>query len=299
MDRSPRRSRIRTIVTTALATAALLACAPASGAERPDAEGADDARYGLGTAPGDLSGTPQEDPAGVTYGPEVKVGNGTARTFIVMAGNAPMEVGVLLTQEALDGLQGHHEAGALEMPDGHSMYETVLQLPSTNPTPYRHVVLNWNPGGHEPPGMYDTPHFDFHFFTISDEARRRITPADPAFITKAKRTPSAPFIPAGYILPDTLAIPLMGVHWIDPKSPEFTGQGFSRTFIFGSYDGELIFAEPMITKAFLESRPDVTIPLTSAQRYAKASWQPGSYTIRWEERTKQYRVSLSQLGWKE
>jgi hypothetical protein len=29
----------------------------------------------------------------------------------------------------------------------------------------------------------------------------------------------------------------MGVHWIDPKSPEFNGGKFTQTFIFGSYDG--------------------------------------------------------------
>jgi hypothetical protein len=26
------------------------------------------------------------------------------------------------------------------------------------------VGLNWNPHGHIPPGVYDLPHFDFHFY---------------------------------------------------------------------------------------------------------------------------------------
>ncbi len=296
MTRATVRPTLRnlTLAVAALAVGGLLACTPASGAER-----ADTARYGMGTDPADLSGTPQEDPAGITYGPAVRVGQGIARTYILSAGNAPMEVGVLLTESALSGLQGHHEPGAVPMPDGHSMYEHVLALPADNRTPFQHVVLNWNPGGHEPPGLYDQPHFDFHFYTITDAERRTIVPSDAAFATKAKRVPAAAFIPAGYIAPDTMAVPLMGVHWIDPKSPEFNGQTFSRTFIFGSWDGKVTFAEPMITKAFLESKPDATFPLPFAAQYAEPGYQPASYTVRWVAKEKQWRVALSQLTWKE
>ena len=42
----------------------------------------------------------------------------------------------------------------------------------------------------------------------------------------------------------------MGWHWIDPLSPEFTGQPFSKTYIYGYYGGELSFVEPMITLAY-------------------------------------------------
>ncbi len=45
----------------------------------------------------------------------------------------------------------------------------------------------------------------------------------------------------------------MGAHWVDPTSPEFTGAGFSRTFLYGFWDGHMNFLEPMITKAFIES----------------------------------------------
>lgn len=43
----------------------------------------------------------------------------------------------------------------------------------------------------------------------------------------------------------------MGAHLVDPRDP--VGDGFTRTFIYGQYDGRITFIEPMITKAHLES----------------------------------------------
>jgi hypothetical protein len=45
----------------------------------------------------------------------------------------------------------------------------------------------------------------------------------------------------------------MGVHWIDPASHEFHGHDFTATVLYGSYNGEMNFIEPMITRAY--SRP--------------------------------------------
>ena len=54
------------------------------------------------------------------------------------------------------------------------------------------------------------------------------------------------------------AVPDMGNHLIDSKSPELVTKGtiFTHTFIFGAYDGHVSFYEPMITRAYLEpARP--------------------------------------------
>ena len=48
----------------------------------------------------------------------------------------------------------------------------------------------------------------------------------------------------------------MGAHWLDITSPELNQENpksFTQTFIYGSYDGKVIFMEPMITKAFMDS----------------------------------------------
>jgi hypothetical protein len=228
------------------------------------------------------------------YGPAVTLGNGTVRTYIEMEGDVPIEVGVALSRSALDGLPGPHDPGGVEIEPHHFSFEQVLELPSGNPTPFRHVTVNWNPGGHEPPGIYDRAHFDFHFNMISDAERRTITRDDPAFDAKAERHPAARYMPAGYVaIPG--AVPMMGAHWIDPQSPELHGQPFTQTFIFGTWDGRLIFAEPMITKAYLESEPDFEATLPVPERVEQSGYYPARYGIRWDEAAQEYRISLEAL----
>jgi Domain of unknown function (DUF5602) len=226
-----------------------------------------------------------------SFGPAVALGDGSMRTYVQTVGDVPIEVGVALTAAALEGLPGPHSPGGIRMPDGHHMYEFVLEMPEGNPTPYRHALIDWNPAGHEPAGVYNVPHFDFHFYTITDAARRAIDPADPAFAEKAARFPDASYLPAGYTaIPG--AVPFMGAHWVDPTSPELNGQPFTQTFIFGSWDGAMIFAEPMITKAFLETRPDFSRAIPVPERHAQPGYYPASYSIRWDATTGEYRIAL-------
>lgn len=223
------------------------------------------------------------------YGAPMKLGQGTVRSYIEIDHGVVKELGVALSAAALKKLPGDHDG----QHGGHG-FEHILPLPSRNPTPYRNITLDWNPVGHEPPGIYDRPHFDFHFYTITNAERMTIDPADPLFAQKAMNAPSAEYIPAGYFTPPPpAAVPFMGVHWIDPASPEFNGQGFTRTFIYGTFDGKLIFTEPMITKAFLESKPNATFPIPVAERYSPAGVYPSSYTVKWDATLKQYRVALT------
>jgi hypothetical protein len=233
--------------------------------------------------------------SGTEYGPAVSLGDGSARVYVQRADGAPVELGIALSEDALSNLPGHETPGGIHLPDGHHMFEYVLAMPENNPTPFRHVLIDWNPGGHEPPGIYDLPHFDFHFYTITDAARRQIDPADPEFAAKAARLPSADHTPTGYTaIPG--AIPFMGAHWIDPTSPELNGETFTQTFIYGSWDGALIFAEPMITRDFLASRPQFsrTIPVPAAR--AEPGYYPASYSIRWDESSREYRIALGSFA---
>ena len=229
------------------------------------------------------------------YGVSQPLGDGTMRTYVEMVNGAPVEVGVALSERALENLpHGHHDPGAVVFEGHHVMWEYVLELPADNPTPFQHVALNWNLTGHEPAGIYDKPHFDFHFNLISDAERRTITPEDAKFDEKAANHPAPSHVPAGYAaLPG--AVPLMGAHWIDPTSPELNGEQFGQTFIFGTWDGELIFAEPMITKAFLEAKPNFTAEIPVPEVVDVPGYYPTRYGIRWDEETKEYRVSLEGL----
>eukprot|EP01083_Nonionella_stella_P210402 761745_1 len=39
---------------------------------------------------------------------------------------------------------------------------------------FNHLLLNWNPEGHAPLGIYNVPHFDFHFYFINSTERESL-----------------------------------------------------------------------------------------------------------------------------
>ena len=234
----------------------------------------------------------------VEYGEPVAMGDGTARVYLRTVDDVPVELGVALSEDALRGLPTHHSPGGVELEPGHFMFFSTPEMPENNPTPFEHVFLGWNPGGHEPPGIYDVPHFDFHFYTIPNEERLAIDAADPAFEEKASHHPAPDRMPAGYVaIPG--GVPGMGAHWVDPTTPELNGQPFTETFLYGSWDGKAIFAEPMITKAYLETRPDLYERLPIPATQAEAGWQPGGYRAYYDAATREYRVALTDFVWRE
>lgn len=228
------------------------------------------------------------------YGEAVRVGNGTARTYAVQSAGVPTEVGVALSEGAFTGLPADHAPGGIAMPDGHHTYPVDLPMPAGYGTPFRFVGMDWHPAGHEPPGIYDRPHFDFHFYTISPAERDAIVPSDAQFEAKGSRYPAAEFRPAGYT-PLPGAVPLMGAHWVDPASPELNGKPFTATFLYGTWDGKLNFAEPMVTKSFLESKPDFRSPIATPVRYAEPGRYPTEYRVYWHAASREYRVALTGL----
>ena len=235
----------------------------------------------------------------VRYGPDLQVHGGTVRTYFLMAGEELLEVGVAIDEGVMDHLPDLDDPVMMILPDGHALVEWELEMPSPNPTPFQHATLDWNPLGHEPPGIYDTPHFDVHFYTISSQEREGMLPTGPDFAAAAARSPSPDFMPAGYIDPGMPPIPRMGVHLIDPTSPELhpeTPEPFTRTFIYGAWDGRIIFVEPMVATDWLATRPDETIPIPVAERYDPSGLWPGAYRIYWDGGTSQYRIALSELG---
>lgn len=234
----------------------------------------------------------------IRYGTAVPLGDGSARTYLIASGDVPLEVGVALDEGAVEGLPVDGAPGGNAMPDGHSTFEFALEMPADNPTPFLHATLDWNPAGHEPPGIYDRAHFDVHFYTISHEERMAIHPSDPGFLAKAAHVPAPEAVPAGYVDPELGPVPQMGVHWVDPTSPELEPndpEPFTRTFLYGSWDGNMIFAEPMVTLEHLGTRPDERIDIPVAERHNRPGYHPASYVIRWDAESREYRIGLADL----
>ena len=220
-------------------------------------------------------------------GEVVPFGNGTARSWVKKdVSGAYTSVGVTLTEAAMKGLPEDITPGMIWM------VEYVLNLPAeASDLPFNHIGINWNPKGHMPSGVYNVPHFDFHFYTATRELRNKIS-ARGADLETCRKAPGKGEVPEGYMFAPESEEPGMGGHWVDGGSHEFHGKDFTATFIYGTYDSKVIFWEPMITKKYLESKPNVSIPLKLPQTYALAGYYPTSYSITYDEQRKEYTVSL-------
>ena len=246
------------------------------------------------------------------YGAPIRLGNGRARTYVVVdgkAGGRPIELGVALDEQAMDGLRapdpshGEHQ--------DHDMH--LLPMPAKHGTAFKVVELDWNPRGHGAP--YTEPHFDFHFYTIDEAERAAIVPSDPAWAAKAAHEPPAADVPPFYANPATLlglppeavAVPMMGAHWVDVRSPELQPPGspghrpFTTTFVYGAWDGQLTFMEPMITRAHIMAKRaatnpavrDEVIPIPTSPGYPTGAFRPDAYRIAYDAQAKEYRIALT------
>jgi hypothetical protein len=211
-------------------------------------------------------------------GPVVTVGNGTARTVVMERNNAIVSIGIRLTDDALTGL-----------PSTMPMTEWALSLPAgITAVPWDHMTLDWNPQGHPPPMVYTVPHFDFHFYMIS--------PTDQMAITGGPDTTTVPAanIPTDYAS-EVESVPMMGVHWADTLASEYHGQPFDHTFIYGFHQGQMIFVEPMVTEAFLQSGADFSGTVKQPAAFQRTGAYPMSYSITHDAKTQTVTISLDSL----
>jgi hypothetical protein len=223
-------------------------------------------------------------------GPEVRtcvgetkdVGDGIMRTWVTLdQAGKPIAIGVTFTEGALSGL-----------PDTEPLTEYALSFPpEASVTAFTHFAADWNPKGHIPPGVYDVPHFDFHFYIMDRDVREAMTGTD-EHIARAMQAPPADSIPKDYQAVPGGFEPRMGEHWADFGSPELHGQPFTETFIYGFYDGKLAFIEPMITRAFLETKQGFSKTVKLPQKYPTHAYYPTRYALRYDPAGKKYMLAL-------
>lgn len=218
-------------------------------------------------------------------GAKVAVGNGFAWSYVKTdEAGIPVTVGIQFDETALNNLP----TGA------HHGNEFKLQLPTDiDVPPYHHITFDWNEHGHDPEGVYDLPHFDCHFYFITEAERAAIDPADSTAVRKPLPTLNMP----PQYLDSNEAVPGMGVHLIDLLSPEIAGTGtFTKTFMYGKYDGELIFLEPMLTLDYIKSKPGQSIPVRKPQQWMADGNYPSSYAVHYNASRKVYTIALEELN---
>jgi len=214
------------------------------------------------------------------YSSSLPIGNGVARAWVSENNDGePVAVGINLSEKALENLPAVPAAYVLTLPK------------NKGENFYTHVLLDWNPQGHFPPQIYDVPHFDFHFYIIPNEERLAIGADD---LTEFANAPAAQYVPDLYLqIPG--GEPQMGAHWADLLSPEFSGGTFTKTFIWGSYDGKFIFWEPMITRAYLLTHPNSITDLRQPDAYQSDGYYATQYKVSYSVSPKEYSIALVNL----
>lgn len=289
---------IRHTAAGAVALVLLAAC----GADKSTNEAAPPAPSSSSTPSSTPSATPSATASamatpGPGAGPTQALGMGSVWAYVNSdSSGKPLEVGVRLTGAALNGLP--KDMGAMGHPT-----PIVLNFPSgVSAGVLNHVEFYWNPTGHEPPGVWDKPHFDYHFYMVDPAEVHAIDPANPDFATKAAKVPDAKYIPTDFVAPPGTAventIPGMGLHYSDKTEPPIPGQyKFTETMINGSYDGRYTFIEPMITREWLLSHTALEEPIKQPEAYQKAGMYPTTYKVSYDAGRDEYSVSLG--GFKE
>ncbi len=222
------------------------------------------------------------------WGDSIEIGNGEVTTFsTVTPSGKPKYVGLHLSEGTLDGLP-YPEDDADELRNIHGLWAKPFNLdfPDNTPDPINYAGCAWNPEGHTPAGVYNKPHFDFHFHFYEPETVRSIGPGVIEELPNEK-------IPDGYQLIEGGAIiPAMGAHLAPKDAPEFDDRSdasvWEETLIWGAADvdndGEYEnnYVEPMITVDYFQNHLNGVEKQDIAQPnvYPKDGFYPTTYTVR-------------------
>jgi len=151
---------------------------------------------------------------------EKAFGNGTIKSWVSLDDNGnPNAIGVTLTEAALSNLPNNPFGVELALPQ------------QASATAFNHVTFDWLAQAYEPEPIYGHPHFDVHFYTISQEERNAIAwgpdflPVEAKYVPKDYAAPAVPF-----------AVPRMGVHWGDSTATELHGEHFDKTMATASIE---------------------------------------------------------------
>lgn len=261
-----------------------------------------------------------ESPGSRSSGWSTPLGNGSTTSYAEFDDQGTLKaIGVLFSASALDGLPtdsdnhrcfARNKDGAIDASTKcQHTFEHVLPLPDAvarrADIPFKWVLLNWNPAGHIPPGIYDVPHFDVHFemAPIAEIFAIEAGPCGPEFVRCDQFQIAKKPLPPNYVHADyhdvDAVVPAMGNHLVDLTGPEFNKQPFTRSWIYGVYDGKVIFYEEMVTRAHLLSKPDRCVPIKSPKAVNTRGLYPTVSCVRYHPPSLDYSVSMERFVMRE
>ena len=172
--------------------------------------------------------------------------------------------------------------------------------------PFQYVEVDWNTEGEPrgPNGTFSSAHFDFHFYMqpqsdvdhtmqcVSTNGRtcdQFETSYDQMRLFQ--EMPESIYVPAAYRADVGSAIPEMGLHLLD-ASFDYTLDNVNHTptMLYGSFDGNLIFAETSVTLLTLQDVVNapgqtITYPYQQPTAFANEIDWPTSFTITYLPKT--------------
>ncbi len=252
------------------------------------------------------------------YGDSAPRGNGTMTAYSQSQRGVPEAVGVVLEADTLDSLpydpptegtwcyDKDGDGSTDPMTECAGGYEDSLDLndkfTDEVESPLTYVLMNWNPHGHMPPGVYDLAHFDVHFYTNPEQERLAIRPGPCEALVNCddyelgKNLPEAKYRTADHVDLDALE-PAMGNHLVDTTGPEHHGERFTHAFIYGVWDGDVTFYEPMVTHEWFQglvdgNHDDACFPIKQPEAWQEDGWHPTSYCLRYRENRDELTASL-------
>ena len=223
---------------------------------------------------------------------------GKVKTYVVTGDDGkPTELGFAFDAASLQGLpEPPHDAAGPPLPSQPLYFPDEARGVAVD-----HATFDFVPGGHPPPGVFDLPHFDVHFFYLTQEEVEEINPKNADFAAMGMKLHDEKYVPEGFgaipnTPPEAAVVPGMGQHLVDMTVRLVPGEyKFTEVILNGSWDGKYAFVEPMVTLDYLLSKPTVTNDLKLPQEYQKTGLYPTKYSITYDAASDTYMISLSGL----
>jgi hypothetical protein len=195
------------------------------------------------------------------------------------------------------------------------VYSRIRAPRHTAASPFKYVEVDWNTEGlpRGPEGSFVSPHFDFHFYTqpkswidqhlMCGSSNGKTCDPQKTSYAQMRRflmAPPAADVPRGYFADVGSSIPEMGLHLLDGYVHySITEVNNHPVLIYGTYDGQIVFAEASVTQYNLQDAmraPSHTLSYVYRQPrlYQHRSW-PTRFTITYNPRTQGFTAALTKI----
>jgi len=167
-----------------------------------------------------------------------------------------------------------------------------IELPAQfrDQTVFDAMSYDYLPHGHSPAGLYNIPHWDFHFTTLPRDESAAIDCRDPTIPVDAllPKAPGAWF----FVPPPDNCVPGMGIHGGSSAMAELNSHRFDKTMGMAYYHGKFASYEAKATDEYLKERKPFDIPVPRAP-VKRAGLYPGSLKVTWDKPSDTFIWTLS------